>query len=75
MCGIAGIISNLDNSCIKSNLTKMINLLEHRGPDDVQMYFEKQFGFATARLSIEALEEGFQPITDGRFVIGFIRFV
>ena len=63
MCGIAGFIKkNINSSLCKEKITKMISIIGHRGPDTTRVVIGKSFSFATARLSIERLEEGYQPI-------------
>jgi asparagine synthase (glutamine-hydrolysing) len=68
MCGINGIIDKTSRSEneINSMLTKMNNLIIHRGPDDDGFIATKQDGFslgmAMRRLSIIDLTSGKQPI-------------
>lgn len=75
MCGIAGIVSN-NNPVDINQLTRMKELLAHRGPDDSgQWVDEKQtVGLAHTRLSIIDLSpSGHQPMQtpDGRYTIVF----
>lgn len=69
MCGICGFIGIND----KNLLYKMINKMEHRGPDDEGFFFESDAGLAHKRLSIIDLASGHQPMCDerGRFFIVF----
>ena len=72
MCGISGIFSS--NKSIEKSLYKMSSFLEHRGPDNTDFYFAKNFGLAHNRLSIIDLSENAnQPMQDntGRYVITF----
>ena len=74
MCGIAGFIhKNIQKAISKSKITKMIGIIQHRGPDATRVIIGKNFSFATARLSIEKLDEGYQPIiyNNKRYVISF----
>ena len=63
MCGIAGII-NLDKSpAEKRVLEGMIDVLRHRGPDDLGFYVNGPTGLAHARLSIIDLSaDAHQPM-------------
>lgn len=70
MCGILGQISNkqVDRVDFKKQLTQ----LNHRGPDDSGVYFEKNIALGQTRLSIIDLShEGHQPMISkcGKFVI------
>ncbi len=49
----------------------MLDTIKHRGPDAINIATYGRFGFGVARLSIEALLEGSQPIVDDRFILGF----
>ena len=74
MCGIAGFIHNsisIEESKIR--ITKMINIIDHRGPDALCAIIGKKFSMATARLAIEKIREGEQPIVDEnkRYVLSF----
>ena len=74
MCGITGIIHNFINvDEAKSKITKMINIIGHRGPDDLCAVIGKKFCAATARLAIEKVKEGYQPIIseNRRYILSF----
>ena len=44
MCGIAGIIHNFSNSEeAKNKISKMINIIDHRGPDETFAVIGKNF--------------------------------
>ncbi len=61
MCGIAGIAGPHDETL----LTRLGNLLEHRGPDDEGVYRDPGagVGLVTRRLAILDLAGGHQPMT------------
>ena len=62
MCGICGII-NFDKSPVsREELRTMNNSLSHRGPDDYDIYINKNYGLAHRRLSIIDLNTGKQPL-------------
>ncbi|EDN70407.1 asparagine synthetase (glutamine-hydrolyzing) [Beggiatoa sp. PS] len=78
MCGITGFISQTGISVETLNniLVKMGDVLVHRGPDDQDIWLDKETGVGLAhrRLSIVDLsQQGHQPMLshDGRFVIVF----
>ena len=60
MCGIAGIISP-DN---RDAITKMTEVLSHRGPDERGYYHDDFISLGHRRLSIIDLTKGRQPITN-----------
>lgn len=67
MCGINGIISqNLSKKVVSTSLTRMNNLIVHRGPDDEGYLIHSNdnytIGMAMRRLSIIDLDTGKQPI-------------
>ncbi|MCK4704138.1 MAG: asparagine synthetase B, partial [Gammaproteobacteria bacterium] len=65
MCGIAGILNLSDYSApTEHELTRMIHMLHHRGPDDYGYYTDSTIGLAHARLSIIDIAGGHQPIHD-----------
>ena len=65
MCGIAGYINlSAGPKPEKQHLEKMIQMLQHRGPDDFGYYTDNQAGLAHARLSIIDLDGGHQPMAD-----------
>jgi len=74
MCGIAGYFNFNDNN--KSNpdlITRMVNMLRHRGPDEFGVYCDDYCALGQARLSIIDLKSGQQPLTneDGTIWITF----
>ena len=58
MCGIAGSF-NFSNNKI---LTKMLNKIQHRGPDDCQKYFNDNYMIGINRLAILDIKNGKQPM-------------
>ncbi len=63
MCGITGIFNRSNSQAVdKIILKKMIDVLQHRGPDDFGIYSQKEIGLAQSRLSIIDLAGGKQPI-------------
>lgn len=70
MCGIAGFIGIGD----KENLWRMINIIQHRGPDYQEVSFIENVGLAHARLSIIDIDSrSNQPFLtlDSRYAITF----
>lgn len=70
MCGIVGIIGNNSRSCIEQS-TRVIN---HRGPDDMGLFYGDNIAFGHQRLAIQDLSiNGHQPIEteDGSLVMIF----
>ena len=73
MCGVAGVV-RFDGSNVEVDLlTKMTDLLQHRGPDDSGFWCEGHVGFGHRRLSIIDVAGSPQPMTSasGRYVIVF----
>jgi asparagine synthase (glutamine-hydrolysing) len=63
MCGIAGIINYSNAEDKQTLLTRMVNVMHHRGPDASGLYMKGPVGLAHARLSIIDLSSaGIQPI-------------
>ena len=75
MCGIAGIIHfDRERQVDKSTLTVMRDTLKHRGPDDKDLFIDKNIGLAHRRLSILDLSPmGKQPFqsADQQLIITF----
>ncbi|TRX13560.1 asparagine synthase (glutamine-hydrolyzing) [Flavobacterium gawalongense] len=73
MCGINGILHLQSQKKVDERiLTKMRDLLEHRGPDDKGLFIENNIGFGHRRLSIlDVSSAGHQPFLsdDGRYVL------
>jgi len=62
MCGIAGIIDSRGQSVDEGILRRMIDVVDHRGPDGSGVWADGGAGFAHARLSIIDLAGGAQPM-------------
>jgi asparagine synthase (glutamine-hydrolysing) len=60
MCGIAGVFGRSD----RETVGRMIARLHHRGPDDSHVVAGESFTLGAARLSIQDLAHGRQPLTD-----------
>jgi len=60
MCGIAGIFGEFSDKV--SQLDEMLDVLNHRGPDDVGVYSDEIFTGGMRRLSINGLGDGSQPL-------------
>src|SRR3990172_607914 len=60
MCGIAGMVGETDASL----LGRMLDLLEHRGPDDRGTFLDDGVALGQTRLSIVDVSGGHQPIMD-----------
>jgi len=65
MCGIAGIVSaeQLDPGD-RDRVTRMRDVLAHRGPDDAGVFADKQAVLGHRRLSIVDLAAGHQPLAN-----------
>lgn len=65
MCGFFGILNFKENVPVaKNDLEKGINILKHRGPDEIGFYCDGNLGLAHCRLSIIDLESGRQPLSN-----------
>jgi asparagine synthase (glutamine-hydrolysing) len=74
MCGIVGFkYKSLTENYAKDKIFKMLHILQHRGPDSFKVIASKKFCSATARLAIERIKTGHQPIIDDdkKFIISF----
>jgi len=60
MCGIAGIYQKHHDN--KALMDRMLNIIEHRGPDDKTVYEHDYFTLGHRRLSIIDLSTGQQPV-------------
>lgn len=73
MCGIAGVVLAPQSSLPldASLLTRMRDVLYHRGPDGAGLFLEERVGLAHRRLSIVDVAGGHQPMAsrDGRYHI------
>ena len=72
MCGIAGIYcQDNDRLNLPDISRKMLNKIQYRGPDDKKIVSIDNFSAGVARLSIESLKYGEQPVEDSKYIIGF----
>ena len=76
MCGIAGIVNLRGNAVEPSELSRLTDLLAHRGPDGAGHWFsaERNVALGHRRLAIiDPGPSGYQPMlsADGRYVITF----
>ena len=72
MCGISGIVSKSGLPVSEADLSKMNDLIHHRGPDAGGYFFGPGFGFGHRRLSILDLSElGNQPMVFNDLCITF----
>ena len=74
MCGICGTsFRSQDKNVSESLLTKMCETIVHRGPDDIGVFTDQNFGMGMRRLSIIDLNTGHQPQfnEDGSLAIVF----
>jgi asparagine synthase (glutamine-hydrolysing) len=76
MCGIAGIVNLRRQEVEPAQISRLVNLLAHRGPDGAGIWFnaERNVAFGHRRLAIiDPGPTGYQPMAsaDGRYVITF----
>jgi asparagine synthase (glutamine-hydrolysing) len=73
MCGIAGLVCLDGRQPAAEQLKAMMDIIEHRGPDDEGIFIEPGVGLGFRRLSIIDLSEGHQPLSneDGNLWITF----
>jgi len=68
MCGIAGIVAadRLDTLTAddRARLTRMRDVITHRGPDDAGLQCDELAGLAHRRLSIVDVAAGHQPLSN-----------
>ena len=64
MCGIVGFLSPHEESEKASRLTRMMDSIQHRGPDDGQLWTDPHVGLGFRRLSIIDVESGAQPLSN-----------
>jgi asparagine synthase (glutamine-hydrolysing) len=63
MCGIVGVYHPTTDAAVDFDLfSKMVGILEHRGPDDDGLYCEGSVALGMRRLSIIDVDGGHQPI-------------
>ncbi|WP_309608040.1 asparagine synthase (glutamine-hydrolyzing), partial [Flavobacterium sp.] len=74
MCGINGILHFNNKSVNENQLIKMRDSLEHRGPDDADIFIQNNIGLGHRRLSIiDTSTAGHQPYhsENGRYILVF----
>ncbi len=67
MCGIAGryrFYSSASQAETQSDITKMLSVIRHRGPDESGIYVDENVGLGSVRLSIIDISSGQQPMCD-----------
>ncbi len=64
MCGIAGFLVKDRPSAPEAVLTRMCDVIRHRGPDDAGYHIDKGCAIGMRRLSIIDLASGHQPISN-----------
>jgi asparagine synthase (glutamine-hydrolysing) len=65
MCGICGKVNFDREAPVEPSLiTRMLDVIRHRGPDDEGLYISSQVGLGHRRLSIIDLNTGHQPISN-----------
>ena len=62
MCGIAGFVTQDGRPCDNQMVRRMIDMVNHRGPDYSGFHVDGSVGLAHARLSIIDLGGGHQPM-------------
>lgn len=73
MCGIAGILYfDPSRKCDAQAVTRMCNVIRHRGPDDEGIYVSANVGLGHRRLSIIDLATGHQPMVSNDEPIGIV---
>src|SRR5262245_31207091 len=73
MCGICGIFDRSSGSADSVLLNRMMDVLQHRGPDGKGRFLDREIGLGHLRLSIIDVQGGSQPIDneDGQLQIIF----
>ena len=73
MCGIVGYINfkKFPQRKFQKIISKMLEVSQHRGPDESKYIIGNNYAFGTNRLSIQAIENGQQPIENSNYVVGF----
>lgn len=65
MCGICGIIKYENGKKVEnSEVHRMCQVIQHRGPDDEGIYVKNNVGIGMRRLSIIDLASGHQPLSN-----------
>ena len=71
MCGICGFVGKIDDGV--NVIKKMVSVIAHRGPNDVNFFVDNNISMGFRRLSILDISEGRQPIynEDNNLVLTF----
>ena len=64
MCGLAGVYNFNEEQVDRDCLTRMTEVIRHRGPDETSIYTDGKIGLGFQRLSIIDLAGGYQPFCD-----------
>ena len=70
MCGIAGVLGTRDQT--SRLIGPMLEVIRHRGPDDMGDYVGDDFAFGMTRLSIIDLAGGHQPMWNDDGSVGIV---
>ena len=62
MCGICGFTGARTDHLTKKNLEDMLEVIQHRGPDEKGTYYKSNIALGCQRLSIIDQLNGTQPI-------------
>ena len=73
MCGISGYINfkDLSQKEFQKIILRMLDVSNHRGPDDSKYIIGNNYALGTNRLSIQTIEYGQQPKENNNYVAGF----
>ena len=73
MCGIVGMLARHGNTPDSGVLSRMMDAMRHRGPDDAGRFSDGEVALGFRRLSIIDLSGGHQPLSTscGRYTIVF----
>lgn len=72
MCGICCVLGEFSHiNEQEDEITKMISVLNHRGPDGWGVYLSPKVAFGHTRLSIVDLKDGHQPMATERYIITY----
>ena len=71
MCGLVGVFQRPGNRVESDVLTRMADVIRHRGPDDEGQWIDGPVGLHHLRLSVIDLATGHQPMHSGPAVIAF----
>ena len=71
MCGICGFVGKIDDGV--NVIKKMVSVIAHRGPNDVNFFVDNNISMGFRRLSVVGVSDGRQPIynEDNNLVLTF----